>query len=226
MLAASARVTTPPREGRAEGELLHAPRSSLRILLLAPPVSPPREGGSVGKEVPGPDSVTASLHGHVTAKEHSGREAGSESETPEKKRELEVGCTQLDGARLQEDGYMSLDEASPVPPLPASMPTTPPPRPRPTESVHSPAPEKKAKPLVPFFGALAPPPMHARQVQRYKRKHLLGKEWNYRALSPRPWPRVDLQHAPVFGGTAPQAGHQSRTGRTEERRPQEQCSSA
>ena len=54
--------------------------SSIGNSLLAPPVSFCREGGSVGRELPGSDSVTASLHGYVTAKENSRRETILESE--------------------------------------------------------------------------------------------------------------------------------------------------
>ena len=58
------------------------------------------EGGSAGKE---------EVPGHVMARENSGREAGFEGERSGRDREPEVGCTQLDGAGVQEDGYMSLD---------------------------------------------------------------------------------------------------------------------
>ena len=97
---------------------------------------------------------------------------------------------------VQEDDYMSFDEASPVPLFPASMPTTFPARPRPTESVHSPPPEKKAKPLVPVLGALAPPQGKCRGtasqtcLTTLQGRHLLPeREWNYQALSPQPWLR-------------------------------------
>ena len=190
---ASARVTTPPLEGRAErGVSLHAPRVenggvSLRASLLAP---------SVGREVPGSDSVAASVHGSVTTKASSFRKAGLQSEMPGKDGEPELGCTQLDGGGLQEDGYMSLDEASA--PFPALMPTTPPPRPRPTESVHTPPAQKKLSrcclrlrpwlPLPCMQGKCQGTTFQIRLSFQRGRSGLLGQGLSYQGLSPQPWP--------------------------------------
>ena len=81
----------------------------------------------------------------------------------------EVGDRARDGSSAPTNslhvGYTSLDDAAPAP-FPGPMPTTPPPEPRLTESVHSPPPENKAKPLISSFGALAPRP-HAGRVQEY-----------------------------------------------------------